>query len=46
MANPSFDRREHAMSNEVEMMLFEPAVVLPAQMSCGARCDGNTSEVA
>lgn len=30
------------MSNEVEMTLFEPEVVLPAQMSWGARCDGNT----
>ena len=31
------------MSNEVEMTLFEPEVVLPAQMSWGARRDGNTS---
>jgi hypothetical protein len=33
------------MSNEVEMTFFEPEGVLPAQMSWGARCDGNTSGV-
>jgi hypothetical protein len=31
------------MSNVIEMTLFEPEVVLPAQLSWGARCDGNTS---
>jgi hypothetical protein len=31
------------MSNEVERTLFEPEVILPAQLSWGARCDGNTS---
>jgi len=31
------------MSNGNEMTLFEPEVVLPAQLSWGARCDGNTS---
>lgn len=31
------------MSNEFAMTLFEPEVILPAQMSWGARCDGNTS---
>jgi hypothetical protein len=38
-----FDRKEHAMSNESETTRFEPEVVLPAQLSWGARCDGNTS---
>jgi hypothetical protein len=31
------------MSNEFEMTLFEPEVILPGQMSWGARCDGDTS---
>ena len=31
------------MNNEVERTLFEPEVVLPAQLSWGARCDANTS---
>jgi hypothetical protein len=31
------------MSNEAETTLFEPEVVLPAQLSWRARCDGNTS---
>ena len=31
------------MSNDFEMTLFEPEVILPAQMSCGACCDGDAS---
>jgi hypothetical protein len=31
------------MNNDFDSALFEPEVVLPAQMSWGARCDGNTS---
>jgi hypothetical protein len=31
------------MSNQIEMTLFEADAVLPAQMSWGARHDGNTS---
>jgi hypothetical protein len=31
------------MSSEFEMEFFEPEVVLPVQMSWGARCDGSTS---
>src|SRR5262245_58956676 len=31
------------MNSEVEKMLFEPDVILPAQMSWGARSDANTS---
>ncbi len=33
------------MNNDFDMALFEPEVVLPAQMSWGARCDGATSGV-
>jgi hypothetical protein len=31
------------MSNEAERTLFEPEVILPAQLAWGVRCDGNTS---
>ena len=33
------------MKNDFDMGLFAPEVILPAQMSWGARCDGNTSGV-
>ena len=33
------------MNNDFDMGLFEPEVVLPAQMCWGARCDGTTSGV-
>jgi hypothetical protein len=33
------------MNNDFDTTLFEPEVVLPAQMSWGARCDGTTSGV-
>src|SRR5262245_18113439 len=31
------------MNSDLYKALFEPAGILPAQMSWGARCDGNTS---
>jgi hypothetical protein len=31
------------MNNDFDTVLFEPEVVLPAQMPWGARCDGTTS---
>jgi hypothetical protein len=31
------------MNNDFDSALFQPEVVLPAQMSWGASCDGNTS---
>ncbi len=31
------------MNDDFDMTLFEPKVVLPGQMSWGARCDGTTS---
>jgi hypothetical protein len=37
------DKEEDAMSNEHESTLFEPEVILPGQLSLGARCDGSTS---
>jgi hypothetical protein len=37
MKQPVLEREEHAMSNVFEMALFEPEVVLPAQISWGAR---------
>jgi hypothetical protein len=43
MTDPNFDRKEHAMNNEIEMILFESEVVLPGQMSWGGRYDDNTS---
>jgi hypothetical protein len=41
----SVEGEEYAMKNDFDMGLFAPEVILPAQMSWGARCDGNTSGV-
>jgi hypothetical protein len=43
MTHPTFERKEHAMSNAIDMTIFEAEVILPAQMSWGARGHGNTS---